>query len=86
MAAFLRELILILTAVTLMEHLMPSGPMGRTGRLVLGLVLILSAAQSLLPLTAAQVQPAAFMRTGEPYAYESYVAIAREAWEAGDGS
>ena len=85
MAAFLREMILILTAVTLMEHLMPTGPMERAGRFVLGLVLLMTVAGSLKLPEIPAMQPSAWLREGQAYQPDAYFDIAQAAWEAGDG-
>ena len=83
MAAFLRNLVLVLTAVTLLEHLLPAGPMGRMGRLVLGLALMYSL---LSGFHGAADWNESFLTAGQLYQSETYHAIAMEGWEDKGGS
>lgn len=82
MAAFLRNLIMILTAVTLLEHLLPQGPMHKAGRMVLGLVLIYTVLSGLGGLADGRwAQEVASPFTGGPaYQAQAYAQIVREAW------
>ncbi|MBQ8536237.1 MAG: hypothetical protein IJ461_02385 [Clostridia bacterium] len=81
MAAFLRNLVLILTAVTLLEHLFPQGSMGRVGRMVLGLVLIYTVMTSLGSLPLPGGGAADWLSQGQRYERQIYEDMVLNAWE-----
>lgn len=85
MTAFLRTLIGILTAVTLLQHLLPEGRMGRVGRMVLGLALMYTVLSSLGRWTAPAEEAAAWLSQGQTYEQRTYEEMVRKVWEDGDG-